>query len=74
MSNIKDTLTNVISIIIVVATAIKTYVDSLCTDCTIDWWQLIAGIGVAVIAYFTGKTADGKKKSVVLLEKQKELS
>ena len=62
MSNIKDILTTIFGIVLVIATAVTTYMDSLCAECTVDIWQLIIAVVVAAIAYFTGKTGDGKTK------------
>ncbi len=62
MSNIKDLLTTIFGIVLVIATAVSTYLDGICSTCTIDVWQLIIAIVVAVIAYFTGKTGNGKTK------------
>jgi len=71
VDNLKDKLTNILAVVLVVAGAINTYLQSLEGD--INWMQLIMIIAGAVVAYFTGKTADGKTKSPVLIEKQKEL-
>lgn len=60
MSNIKDTITNVVAIALVVLGAVQAYLDSLGTG-EINWLQLAFAIGAAVIAYFTGKGLDGKK-------------
>ncbi len=62
MGNIKDVLTTIFGIVLVIATAVTTYMDSLCLECTVDVWQLIIAIVVATIAYFTGKTGNGKTK------------
>ena len=60
MKNLKDTLTNIVAIALVVLGAAQTYFDSLGTG-EINWLQLAFAIGAAIIAYFTGKGLDGKK-------------
>lgn len=64
MSNIKDWLTNIFAILLVIATAANAYFQSLPSDGSIDWFELIVGIIAALIAYFTGRNSDGSKKSV----------
>jgi len=73
MNNLKDTLTTVLAIILIVAGAVNTYIQSIGGG-DIDWYQLVLAIVAAVIAYFTGKTADGKKKSFEEIAKQKSLN
>jgi len=73
VSNIKDILTTISGIVLIIITAVKTYLDSL-NGGDINWWTLVVAVVIAIVAYFTGKTADGKVKTPVLIAKQKELS
>jgi uncharacterized membrane protein len=65
MSNIKDWLTTIAGIALVVFTAIQQYINSLAVDGTIDYFKLIAAIVVAVVAFFTGRNANGSSKKNV---------
>ena len=56
----KDKLTNYLALITLVMTAVQTYVDGLCDTCEINYFTLVGGVVVAVIAYLTGKGSDGK--------------
>jgi len=60
MKNLKDTLTNMVAVVLVVFGAAQAYLDSLGTG-EINWLQLGFAIAAAIIAYFTGKGLDGKK-------------
>lgn len=62
MSNIKDTLTTIFAVVSVIAGAVNAYLQSLGTN-GIDWFQLIAAVVVAVVAWFTGRNPDGSKKA-----------
>lgn len=64
MTNIKDTLTNIAAVVILVFTAIQEYMATIPVDGTIDWFKVIAAIVVAVVAWFTGKNANGTKKAL----------
>ena len=64
MSNIKDTLTTILAIVLVVATAVDTYIGSLCAECVIEPLPLVIAVIVAVVAWFTGRNGDGSKKSI----------
>jgi len=64
MSNIKDLLTTIFGIVLVIATAINTYLESLCAECSLEILPLIIAIVVAVIAWFTGRNGDGSKKQI----------
>lgn len=72
MSNFKDTFTTILAIILVVAGAINTYLQSITGD--IDWFQLLIAVVAALVAYFTGKTATGAKKSDAELINQKKFN
>ena len=63
MGNIKDLLTTIFAIIAVLGAAINAYLQTIPTGGTIDWFQLVMAAVVAIVAYFTGKTGDGKKKN-----------
>jgi len=73
MNNLKDTLTTILAFILLIAGAINTYLQSL-NGGEINWFQLLIAVVAATIAYLTGKTATGKKKSDVELSNQKELN
>ena len=60
MSNVKDILTTIIAIAVVVTQAISAYLQSTTGD--INWIQMVLAIGVALVAYFTGKNGDGTTK------------
>lgn len=62
MKNLKDTLTNIAAVLVVVGAAVKTFLDAS-TGQDINWLQLVFAVAVAVIGWLTGKTADGKKKT-----------
>ena len=64
MSNIKDTLTTVLAVILVVAAAVNTYLESLCTECVIEPLPLVIAVVVAIVAWFTGRNGDGSGKSI----------
>lgn len=61
MGNIKDILTTVAGIALIVATAIKTYLETL-NGGEINWFQLIVAVVVAIIGFFTGRNPDGSSK------------
>ena len=60
--NVKDILTTVAGIALVVFTAIQQYINGMAVDGTIDWFKLVAAIVVAIVAYFTGKNPNGSTK------------
>ena len=62
MNGLKDTLTTVFGIVLVLATAVNTYLESLCATCTVEFLPLVIAIVVAAIAYFTGKNGNGSTK------------
>lgn len=64
MSNIKDTLTTVLAVILVVAAAVNTYLESLCAECVMEPLPLVIAVVVAIVAWFTGRNGDGSQKSV----------
>lgn len=72
MTNLKDTLSTIFAILSVIAGAVNAYLQSVGTG-NIDYFQLAISIIVAVVAYFTGKNANGSSKSDLQLIKQKEL-
>jgi hypothetical protein len=57
---LKDILTNVVAIILVIGGAINAYLQSTVGD--IDYVQLAFAVLGAIIAYFTGKAGNGKAK------------
>lgn len=67
MTNLKDTLTTIVAIGLVLFGAIDTFLKaSAGTD--INWLQLVLVIAGAIVAYFTGKKANGTTKSDAAVE------
>jgi len=62
MNGLKDTLTTVFGVILVLAAAVSTYLDSLCAECVVEPLTLIIAVVVAIISWFTGKNGDGTTK------------
>ena len=60
--NIKDLLTTIFGVVLVIAAAVNNYLESLCAEFSIEILPLIIAIVVAIIAWFTGKNGDGTKK------------
>ena len=71
MSNIKDLLTTIFAIVAIVAGAINGYLQSIGTG-EIDWFQFTMAIIVALVAWLTGKNANGTSKSANQLTIQKK--
>jgi len=61
MTDLKNTITNIGAIVILVAGAVQAYIQTL-NDQPINFFQLGLAVVVAVIGYFTGKKADGTAK------------
>lgn len=55
----KNMLSNILAIVLVITGAIQTYMQSV-GDGPIDWVQLVLIVVGALIAYFTGKSQDLK--------------
>jgi hypothetical protein len=55
--NLKNTITTVLAILIVVATAANVYMTSVNGE-EWDWYKFVIGIVAALVAYFTGKDKD----------------
>lgn len=70
MNNIKDLLTTIFAIIAVIAGAVNAYLQSLGTG-AIDYFQLALAIIVALVAYLTGKNANGTAKKPSQIEQKK---
>ena len=62
MGNIKDLLTTIAGLVVLVGTAIKTYLDSVGGG-DINWFALLAAVAVAVIGFFTGRNPNGSAKN-----------
>lgn len=58
MKNLKDTLTNILSVVTVIIGAASAYFQQS-TDEGINWAQLGIAIVVAIVAWFTGKKPNG---------------
>jgi uncharacterized membrane protein YfcA len=57
---LKDSITNVFALLMVIAGAYNAYIQANAGD--INWFQLVVTIAVAVIGWFTGKDSQGKAK------------
>ena len=62
MNGLKDTLTTVFGVLLVLAAAVNTYLESLCEVCVVEPLPLIIAVVVAIISWFTGKNGDGTTK------------
>jgi len=58
----KDIITNIISIITVIAGVIKVIIDYSANANLDNWLTYVIGLAVAIALYFTGKSGDGKPK------------
>ena len=57
---LKDIITNVVAIIMVIGGAINAYLQSVTGE--INYFQLAFAVLGAIVAYFTGKTGNDKAK------------
>lgn len=57
---LKDIITNIVALVMVIGGAINAYLQSVNGE--INWFQLSFAVLGAIIAYFTGKAANGKAK------------
>ena len=57
---LKDIITNIVALILVIGGAINAYLQS--TTGEINWFQLVFAVLGAIVAYFTGKAGNGKAK------------
>lgn len=62
----KDVVTNVISVITVIAGVISVIIQYNATANLDNWLTYAIGLAVAIALWFTGKGSDGKAKSSVL--------
>jgi uncharacterized membrane protein YfcA len=60
-SNLKDTISNIGAIVIVIAGAVNAYIQAQTGP--INWFQLAVVVVVAVIGVLTGKTPAGTTKT-----------
>jgi uncharacterized membrane protein len=67
-SNLKDILTTILGVIVVISGIIQAYIQSLTGP--IDWVKLGGLVAIGVVAYFTGKTPAGTIKTPELVAKQ----
>jgi hypothetical protein len=58
---VKDIVTNIAGLVLVIVSAIQQALAAY-NGQDVNWYQIVATVVVAVIAYFTGKTGDGKAK------------
>ena len=59
MDNLKNTVTNILGIVVGVGTAVATALGHVPADA--KWYVWTGAAAIAILAYFTGKGADGKK-------------
>lgn len=57
---LKDVMTNIIALVTVIGTAVSVYLQTIPTGGSINWFQVLIGVAVAVVGWFTGKTDAGK--------------
>jgi transcriptional regulatory protein LevR len=69
VTNIKDIITTVLSIVTVIVTAVQTYLAAN-AGADINYTQLILQVVLAVGLFFVGKNADGSMKTAAQIEKQ----
>jgi hypothetical protein len=63
-SNIKDIITNIMAILLVIGGSLQAYMQSLpSADGNINFVQLGLTVCMAVVAWFTGKAPNGTKLS-----------
>ncbi len=60
MKDKKNTFTNIIAGLVVALTAANAYLETAQGE--VNWLNLALGVGMALIAWFTGKSKNGKKK------------
>ena len=58
MNDLKNTISNIVAIVLVALGAVQTYLQGVNE---INWLQLALLVGGAIISYLTGKGSDGKK-------------
>jgi hypothetical protein len=68
-SNLKDKITSIGALVVVIAGAVNAYLQSQTGD-GINWTQLIMAVVVAVIGYFTGKAPSGAPKTPTQVAEQ----
>jgi hypothetical protein len=59
MNNLKNTVTNIVGIVVGVGTVVATALRHVPADA--KWYVWAGAAALAIVAYFTGKGADGKK-------------
>ena len=62
MNGLKDTLTTIFGVVLVITVAVNAYLQSLCEVCTVEFLPLVIALVVALISWFTGKNGDGSTK------------
>lgn len=60
MNDLKNTITNIVGIIVAVGTVVATALGSVPEGS--EWYVWVGAVAVAVLAYITGKDRDVKKK------------
>lgn len=58
---LKDSITNVAALLIVVATAVQQVLAVNAGD-TINWYLVLSAVVVAIVGWFTGKSGTGTPK------------
>jgi hypothetical protein len=60
MKNLKNTVSNIVGIVIGIATVVQSALGHIASGS--KWFVWVGGAAVAIISYLTGKGPDGKKQ------------
>ena len=60
MGNLKNTVTNIVGIVVGAGTVVTTALGHVPADA--KWYVWTGAAAIAILAYFTGKGADGRKE------------
>lgn len=63
MTNLKDTITTIFAVLMVIGGAVNAYLQANAGQ-AINWYQIVVAVAVAVVAYFTGKNPNGTTKQL----------
>lgn len=63
MKNTKDLVTNIVAIVSVIGGAVNAYLQTS-GSAELDWMQLGGAVLMGVVAWFTGKSANGAPKTI----------
>jgi len=54
MKNPKDTITNIVALVIIIATAVQQTLATM-AGAKINWLMILSNVGIAVVGWYTGK-------------------